>query len=63
MVKEDKKKIKTNASSSPKYISSDKDTLSNNDDEPLPSEFCKNSNAMIKGLMKQVRVSDELLEQ
>jgi hypothetical protein len=63
MAKEDKKKVKTNASSSPKYISSDKDTLSSDDDEPLLSEFCKNHNAMIKGLMKQVRVRYEILEQ
>jgi hypothetical protein len=44
---------------SPKYVTSDEDTLSNDDDnassdddESLPSEFCKNHNAMIKGLMK-----------
>jgi hypothetical protein len=63
MANEDKKKVKNNASSSPKYVSSDEDTLSSDDDEPLPSEFCKNPNAMIKGLIKQVRVRDELLEQ
>jgi hypothetical protein len=70
MAKEGKKKVKPNAPSSPKYITSDEGTLSNDndnassdDDEPLPSEFCKNPNAMIKGLMKQVRVRDELIEQ
>jgi DNA-binding Xre family transcriptional regulator len=70
MAKEGKKKIKTNAPSSPKYVTSAEDTLSSDDDivfsdddEPIPSEFCKNPNAMIKGLMKQVRVRDELLEQ
>jgi hypothetical protein len=70
MAKEDKKKVKTNTSSSPKYVSSDEDTLSSDDDiassdddEPLPNDFFKNLNAMIKGLMKQVRVRDELLEQ
>jgi hypothetical protein len=69
MSKEGKKKVKTNAHSSPKYVTSDEDTLSSDDDnapsdddEPLSSEFCKNSNAMIKGLMKQVRVRDELIE-
>jgi hypothetical protein len=62
MAKKDKKKVKNNASFSPKYVSNDEDTLSSHDDEPLPSEFCKNPNAMIKGLMKQVRVRDELLE-
>jgi hypothetical protein len=55
---------------SPKYVSSDEDTLSNDDDnaasdyvKPLPNEFYKNPNAMIKGLMKQVRVRDELIEE
>jgi hypothetical protein len=59
MTREGKKKVKTNATSSHKYVTSDEDTLSSNDDnassddnEPLPSEFCKNHNAMIKGLMK-----------
>jgi hypothetical protein len=56
MTKEDKNKVKTNASSSSKYVSSD-------NDEPLPSECCKNPNAMIKEFMKQVRVRDEPLEQ
>jgi hypothetical protein len=70
MAKKGRKKVKTNTPSSPKYITSDKDTLSIDDDnassddnEALPSEFCKNSNVMIKGLMKQVRVRDELLKQ
>jgi hypothetical protein len=68
MAKGDKKKVKTNTSSSPKYVSSDEDTISSNndssdDDEPLPNELCKNPNAIIKGLMKQVRVRDELLEE
>jgi hypothetical protein len=63
MAKQDKNKVKTNASSSSKYVSSDEDTLSSDDDEPLPGEFCKNPNAMIEGLMKQVRVRDGFLEQ
>jgi hypothetical protein len=68
MVKGDKKKVKNTTSSSPKYISSDEDTLSSDndssdDDEPLPNELCKNPNTIIRGLMKQVRVRDELLEQ
>jgi hypothetical protein len=37
--------------------------LSNNDDELLPNEFYKNPKAMIKGLMKQVKVMDKLLKQ
>jgi hypothetical protein len=69
MAKEGKKKTKINAPSSPKYVTSDEDTLSSDDDnvssddDSLPSELCKNPNAMIKGLMKQGRVRDELLEQ
>jgi hypothetical protein len=61
--------VKSNASSSLKYVTSDEDTFSsdnyesNDDDNTLPSEFVKNSNAMIKGLIKQVGAGDELLEQ
>jgi hypothetical protein len=50
------KKVKFNASSSPKYVTSD-------DDDSLPSKLVKKPYAMIKGLMKQVGVRDELLEQ
>ncbi|WP_428025459.1 hypothetical protein, partial [Arcobacter sp.] len=69
MAKEGRKKIKSNTPSSPKYVTSDEDTLSSDnydssdDDNPLPSELIKNPNAMIKGLMKQVGARDELLEQ
>jgi hypothetical protein len=63
MAKESKKKIKSNASSSPKYVTSDEDTLSSDDDDSLPSEFMKNHNAMIKVLMKQVGAKDGFLEQ
>jgi hypothetical protein len=69
MAKEDKKKVKFNASSSLKYVTSDEDTLSSDnyesddDDNTLPIEFVKNHNAMIKGLMKQVGSRDELIEQ
>jgi hypothetical protein len=69
MTKESKKKVKINASSSSKYITSDEDTLSSDDngssddDDSLPNELLKNPNAIIKGLMKQVGVRDELLEQ
>jgi hypothetical protein len=69
MAKEGKNKVKTNAPSSPKYITSDEDTLSSDDnvssdddDDSFPSELLKKPNAMIKGLMKQVGVRDELLE-
>jgi hypothetical protein len=69
MAKESKKKVKSKASSSPKYVTSDEDTLSSDNyassdnDDSLPSELVKNPNAMIKGLMKQVGARDELLEQ
>jgi hypothetical protein len=68
MTKEGRKKVKSNASSSPKYVTSDEDTPSSDnydtsdDDNPLPSELVKNPNAMIKGLMMQVGARDELLE-
>jgi hypothetical protein len=69
MTKESRKKIKSNTSSSLKYVTGDEDTLSSDnydssdDDNPLPSELVKNPNAMIKGLMRQVGARDELLEQ
>jgi hypothetical protein len=69
MVNEGRKKVKSNTSSSLKYVTSDKDTISSDnydfsdDDKPLPSELVKNHNAMIKGLMRQVGARDELLEQ
>jgi hypothetical protein len=69
MTKEGRKKIKSNTSSFSKYVTSDEYTLSSDnydssdDDNPLPSELVKNSNSMIKGFMRQVGVSDELLEQ
>jgi hypothetical protein len=67
--KEGRKNVKFNTSSLTKYVTSDKDTLSSDnydssdDDNPLPSELVKNPNTMIKGLMRQVRAWDELLEQ
>jgi hypothetical protein len=69
MAKEGRKKVKSNTSSSLKYVNSDEDTLSSDnydssdDDNPLPSELVKNPNAMIKGLMRQVGAKYELLEQ
>jgi hypothetical protein len=69
MAKEGRKKVKSNTSFSPKYVISDKDTLStdnydsSDDDNSLLSELVKNRNAMIKGLMRQVGARDELLEQ
>jgi hypothetical protein len=69
MAKEDRKKVKSNTSSSLKYATSDEDTLSSDnydssdDDKTLPSELVKNLNAMIKGIMRQVGAKDGLLEQ
>jgi hypothetical protein len=69
MLKEGRRKVKSNTSSSPKYVTSDEDTLSSDnyessdDDNPFPSELVKNLNAMIKCLTRQVGVRDELLEQ
>jgi hypothetical protein len=69
MAKEGRKKVKSNIPSSPKYVTSDEDTLSSDNydssdnDNLLPSELVKNPNAMIKGLMRQVGARDELLEQ
>jgi hypothetical protein len=69
MSKEGRRKVKSNTASSPKYVTSDEDTLSSDnydssdDDNPLPSKLVKNPNAMIKVLMRQVGSRDELLEQ
>jgi hypothetical protein len=52
MAKEGTKKVNLKTSSSPKYVSSDEDTLSSDDDDPLSNVFCKNPNAMIKWLIK-----------
>jgi hypothetical protein len=58
MVNEGRKKVKFNTSFSFKYVTSDEDTLSNDnydssdDDNPLPSELVKNPNAMIKCFMR-----------
>jgi hypothetical protein len=60
---------KSNTHFSPKYVTSDKDTLSSDNcgssdnDNPLLSELVKNPNAMIKDLMRQFEARDELLEQ
>jgi uncharacterized protein involved in exopolysaccharide biosynthesis len=67
--KEGRKRVKSNTSSSPKYVTSDEDTLSSDnyessdDDNHFSSELVKNPNAMVKGLMRQVGARDELLEQ
>jgi hypothetical protein len=69
MAKKGRKKVKFNASFSPKYVTSDEDALSSDnydssdDVNSLPSTLVKNPNVMIKGLMRQVGPGDELLEQ
>jgi hypothetical protein len=68
MAKEGRKKVKSNTPSSPKYVTGDEDTPSDNydssdDNNPLSSELVKNPKAMIKGLMRQVEARDELVEQ
>jgi hypothetical protein len=69
MAKKGRKKVKSNTPSSHKYVTSDEDTLSsdnydsNDDDNPLPSEFVKDPKAMIKRLIRQVGARDEILEQ
>jgi hypothetical protein len=63
MAKEGRKKVKSNTSYSLKYVTSDEDTLSSDDDKLLPSELVKNSNAMIKCLMRQVGAREEVLKQ
>jgi hypothetical protein len=58
MTKENKKKVKSKASPSPKYVTSDKNTLfsdnydSSDDNAPLPNVLVENPNTMIKGLMR-----------
>jgi hypothetical protein len=58
MAKESKNKVKSKASPSPKYVTSDEDSLSSDnydsshDDNLLPSELVKNPIAMIKVLMR-----------
>jgi hypothetical protein len=57
MTKENKK-VKSKASPSPKYVTSDKNTLfsdnydSSDDNAPLPNVLVENPNTMIKGLMR-----------
>jgi hypothetical protein len=69
IAKEGRKNVKSNTSFSSKYVTSDEDTLSSHnydssdDDNILLSEFMKNPNAMIKGVMRQVGARDELFEQ
>jgi hypothetical protein len=60
MVKEGKCKIKTKGISSPKYVSSDVNEDSNDDDAPFPNGL--NEKRVIKKLEKELVARDQLLE-
>jgi hypothetical protein len=66
MAKESKKKVKSK-SSPPKYVSSDDELDSSDeedeDEETLLNVMCKNPKERIKGLLKEVGMCDELLDQ
>jgi hypothetical protein len=63
MAKESKKKVKSK-SSPPKYVSSDDELdSSDKDEEALLNVLCKNPKERIKGLLKEVGIHDELLDQ
>jgi hypothetical protein len=63
MAKENNKKVKFK-SSPPKYVSSD-DELDSSDeeDEALLNDMCKNPKERMKGLLKEIRIRDEFLDQ
>jgi hypothetical protein len=63
MAKESKRKVKSK-SSPPKYVSSD-DELDSSDEneETLLNAMCKNPKERIRGLLKEVGMHDELLDQ
>jgi hypothetical protein len=61
MAKERKKKANGKGHSSPKYVSSDDDLSS--DDSVHAFDIGKNPTAKLDGLMKQINLRDELLEQ
>jgi hypothetical protein len=69
MANKSKKKVKSKVFSSPKYITSDEDTLSSDnyassdDNDSFSIKLVENSNAITKCLMKQVGARYELLEQ
>jgi hypothetical protein len=64
MAKESKKKVKSKPSP-PKYVSSDEelDSSDEEDEETLLNAMCKNSKERMKGLLKEVGIRDELLDQ
>jgi hypothetical protein len=66
MTKESKKKVKSK-SSPPKYVSSDDELDSSDeedkDEETLLNVMCKNPKERMKGLLKEIGIHDELLDQ
>jgi hypothetical protein len=66
MAKESKRKVKSK-SSPHKYVSSDDEPDSRDeedeDEETLLNVMCKNPKERIKGLLKQVGIRDELVDQ
>jgi hypothetical protein len=65
MAKESKKKVKSKGSL-PKYVSSDDELDSGDeeeDEEALLNTMCKNPNERMKGLLKEIGIHDELLDQ
>jgi hypothetical protein len=64
MAQESKKKVKSK-SSPPKYVSSDDELDSSNeeDEETLLNDMCKNLKEKMKGLLKEIGIRYELLDQ
>jgi hypothetical protein len=64
MAKESKKKVKSK-SSPRKYVSSDDelDSSDEEDEETLLNDMCKNPKERMKGLLKEIGIRDELLDQ
>jgi hypothetical protein len=64
MAKESKKNVKYK-SSPPKYVSSDDelDAIDEQDEETLLNAICKNPKERMKGLLKEIGIRDELLDQ
>jgi hypothetical protein len=64
MAKESKKKVKSK-SYLPKYVSSDDelDSSDEEEDEALLNTMCKNPKERMRGLLKEIGIRDELLDQ
>jgi hypothetical protein len=64
LAKESKKKVKSK-SYPPKYVSSDGelDSSDEEDEETLLNAMCKNPKERMNGLLKEIRICDELLDQ